>query len=411
MLRENHASQPLPAISPHVTRRPHARWRILRIVLAILVLLGLDIGLWVYHDPELAPEAVDLARTVFGPGAVAQVESWVFQAQDGLRQARYQATGAANHAQWAAPPAAPPRARAAAAQPTASAGSAAARATSSHTSSPTIASDGAIVTWSPFVYTADGQPVLERALITPDPTRPYVETALVRIDMHVAQLHLVAGTQEPISAVHVPRPGVIPAADQRAGRLLAAFNGGFKAANGAFGMFVNGATLLPPVDGLATLAIYRDGHIKMGVWGGDMTATPTMVAYRQNCPLLLDGGTLTEQANSDDPALWGKTVKNKIATWRSGLGLSADGRYLIYAAGDGLTVPSLAQALATGGADRAMQLDINSWWTRFVTYVPSSAGNHLVAQKLLSDMVGNSRQFLAPDTRDFFYLTALGSQT
>jgi hypothetical protein len=164
--------------------------------------------------------------------------------------------------------------------------------------------------------------------------------------------------------------------------------------------------LLPPIAGLATLAIYRDGHVSMGVWGSDITATPDLIAYRQNCPLLLDGGALTKQANTDDPALWGRTVKNKIATWRSGLGLSADGRYLIYAAGDGLTVPSLAQALATGGADRAMQLDINSWWTRFVTYAPSSAGHRLAAQKLLSDMVGDARQFLVPDTRDFFYLTA-----
>src|SRR5438552_250588 len=243
-----------------------------------------------------------------------------------------------------------------------------------------------------------------RALFSPDPTRPYVETALVRMDLHATQLHLVAGTQEPISSARAARPGVIPAPDRKVGRLLAAFNGGFKAANGDFGMYVNGVTLLPPIDGLATLAIYRDGHARIGVWGSDMVATPDMIAYRQNCPLLLDGGQLTDQANSDDPALWGKTVKHKIATWRSGLGLSADGRYLIYAAGDGLTVPSLAQALAWGGADRAMQLDINSWWARFVTFAHS--GSHLIAQKLLADMVGDTRQFLAPDTRDFFYLTA-----
>ncbi|KPV47886.1 hypothetical protein SE17_41035, partial [Kouleothrix aurantiaca] len=64
-----------------------------------------------------------------------------------------------------------------------------------------------------------------------------------------------------------------------------------------------------------------------------------------------------------------------------------------------------ANALASGGASRAMQLDINSWWVRFVTYAPGASG-HLVAQKLLADMVGDTRQFLAPDTRDFFYLTA-----
>jgi hypothetical protein len=185
---------------------------------------------------------------------------------------------------------------------------------------------------------------------------------------------------------------------------LAAFNGGFKAANGAFGMFVGGTTLLPPVDHLATLAIYRDGRIAMGAWGTEITPSPDLVAYRQNCPLLLDGGAPTIQAATDDAALWGHTVKNKVATWRSGLGFSADGRYLIYAAGDGLTVPSLAQALAWGGADRAMELDINSWWTRFVTYA-APRGGRLVAQKLLADMVGDPRQFLAPDTRDFFYVT------
>ncbi len=224
--------------------------------------------------------------------------------------------------------------------------------------------------------------------------------------MRLAQLHLVAGTQEPRSDVRMPRPGVIPAKDQKAGRLLAAFNGGFKAANGAFGMAVSEATLLPPTDGLATLAIYRDGHVAMGAWGDELRASPIMLAYRQNCPLLLDGGAPTDQAQTDDAALWGKTVGNKIATWRSGLGLSANGRFLIYAAGDGLTVPALAQALSQGGADRAMQLDINSWWTRFMTYAPGGSGGRLVAQKLLASMQGNARQFLAPDERDFFYVTA-----
>jgi hypothetical protein len=99
-------------------------------------------------------------------------------------------------------------------------------------------------------------------------------------------------------------------------------------------------------------------------------------------------------------------VRNKVTTWRSGLGVSADGRYLIYAVGDGLTVPTLARALALGGADRGMQLDINSFWTRFVIYGSTSDGKELIAQKLLAPMVGDARQFLAPESRDFFYVTA-----
>ena len=406
MQRQNRETQPLPDSTPQPGPRSWRGWPIVGALLAILMLGGLASGLWMYSSPAAAPELVDVARAIFGPGAVAQVESWAFQAQDGLRQAHYRATGNSSHTQWAAPPAAPLGARPTAAAPASSPSSTAAPTPPASSDSQSDPASASALAWSPFVYSADGQPVLERALISPDPTRPYVETALVRIDMRSTQIHLVAGTQEPISSVRTPRPGVIPVTDQRTGRLLAAFNGGFKAANGDFGIFANGVTLLPPIDGLATLAIYRDGHVRIGVWGSDMTSTPDMLAYRQNCPLLLDGGSLTAQADSDDPALWGRTVKNKIATWRSGLGLSIDGRYLIYAAGDGLTVPSLAQALAMGGADRGMQFDINSWWIRFVTYAPSSASHRLVAQKLLADMVGDARQFLVPDTRDFFYLTA-----
>lgn len=402
MLKQNRVTQPLPTSTPYMKRRLPLRRQLARAVFGILLVSSLAAGVALYRNPELLPEAVDTVRAIFGPSTVAQIESWAFQAQDGLRQARYQATGAATHAQWAAPPPAPPQLHPSAAAPSARVLPAPAPTARAGAAAPPA--DTNAIIWSPFVYSADGQPALERALVAPDATRPYVETALVRMDLRATQLHLVAGTQEPISSARVARPGVIPVADRKADRLLAAFNGGFKAANGDFGMYVNGVTLLQPSDGLATLAIYRDGHARIGVWGSDMTATPDMIAYRQNCPLLLDGGQLTDQANSDDPALWGKTVKNKIATWRSGLGLSADGRYLIYAAGDGLTVPSLAQALASGGADRAMQLDINSWWARFVTFAPS--GSHLVAQKLLADMVGDTRQFLVPDTRDFFYLTA-----
>jgi hypothetical protein len=233
-----------------------------------------------------------------------------------------------------------------------------------------------------------------------------VSVALVRIDLDSSRLHFVAGTTEPRSSVRVARPGTIPAVDQRPGYLLAAFNGGFKAINGAYGMAVNGVALLPTKDGLATLALYRDGSIRLGVWGRDIMPTPDLIAFRQNCPLLLDHGQPTAETEQDSPALWGYTVRNKVTTWRSGLGVSADGRYLIYAVGDGLTVPTLARALALGGADRGMQLDINSFWTRFVIYGSTSDGKELIAQKLLAPMVGDARQFLAPESRDFFYVTA-----
>jgi hypothetical protein len=389
----------LPAARRHPARR--LRRHILRAGLAAVALMAFAAGLLSYADPSFVPMAVDIARATLGPRPVALVESLVFRAQDTVRAARYRATGASSHAEWASPPVAqaPAQPARAPAHPPVSAPAPAARL------QPPPAQPASGVVWSPFDSTPDGRPALERALVSPDPARPYAEAALVRIDLYATRIHLVAGTQEPKSSARVPRPGSIPPSDQGGGKLLAAFNGGFKAANGAFGMGVGATDLLPPIDGVATLAIYHDGHAAIGAWGTELKAAPDMVAFRQNCPLLLDGGAPTAAARSDDAALWGKTVGNKIATSRSGLGLSADGRYLFYAVGDSLTVPALAQALASAGADRAMQLDINSWWTRFVTYAPD-AGGRPRAQKLLTSMAGDTRQFLAPDTRDFFYVTS-----
>ena len=391
----------------------HTDWQALLLVLAFLIGGGY---LWSYANPALIPDAVDQVRAIVGPEAVAQVETWVFQVQDLTRQALYQTTGTQPALQWAAVPAAAPRALAARTVPPVSRAQSVTSVPALQAPTPASVAPLAPATslqappihatlWSPFIAASDGQPILERAMVAPDPTRPYVETAIVRINLRATQLHLVAGTLDPHSAVAMRRPGAIPLVDQRAGYLLAAFNGGFRAIHGSFGMATDGVTLLPPRDGLATLALYHDGRVRLGEWGKDLSNTPDLIAFRQNCPLLLNGGTPTAATQIDDPTIWGKTVKNRVAIWRSGLGLSADGQYLMYAAGDGLTVPSLAQALAQAGADRAMQLDINSYWPRFVTYAATSDGTGLVAEKLLTTMVGDERLFLAPNRRDFFYVT------
>lgn len=373
--------------APHAVTHRHrspGRW----VLLLALVLVTAFGGVTVLRDPVLGATAVQLARDTVGPGAVATIEQWAFQAQDLLRQIEYRLAGARPAAVWAAP---------------------AVRLDAAGTATPvTTALTSATVTsgavqWAPLTTLSDGTAVLQRAMVAPDPQRPYVQTALVRIDLRRAQLHMVAGTAEPKSSLSQARPGVIPAADQNAGRLLAAFNGGFRAVHGGFGMMSNGVTWLPPKPGLATVALYRDGRVRIGVWGHDVVASPDLIAFRQNCPLLIDNSQLTAQANGSNRALWGGTVTNRTTTWRSGLGLSSDARYLIYAAGDGLTVPALGQALSWAGASRGMQLDINSYYTRFETY-SVGAGKALQAQKLLDRMAGDAKQYLQPYNRDFFYL-------
>jgi hypothetical protein len=174
---------------------------------------------------------------------------------------------------------------------------------------------------------------------------------------------------------------------------------------------VNGLTLLPPQDGLGTVALYRDGTVRMGSWGTDIAQTADMIAFRQNCPPLIDAGQINPGLYLNNRKAWGYTGNSDI-TWRTGLGLSQDGRYLIYAVGNGTSAAILAEALQHAGAYMAMQLDINQFYAHFYTYQylptgdPAATQNfQLTGDRLLKEMINNPHLYLTPNPRDFFYLT------
>jgi hypothetical protein len=202
----------------------------------------------------------------------------------------------------------------------------------------------------------------------------------------------------------IPNLGMIPLADQR--DLIAAFNGGFKAINGHYGMMVDYVPLLPQQPGLATLAIYQDGHVNIGAWEGGISATPDLIALRQNCPLIVQNGQVNQMVNVPNFVMWGSTIGNQDITWRTGVGITQDSRYLIYAVGNGTSIATLAEALLKAGAYNAMQLDINSHYAHFVTYQPTgNPDKPLAAVQLLDQMEKNPSLYLTPYTRDYFYLT------
>jgi hypothetical protein len=123
---------------------------------------------------------------------------------------------------------------------------------------------------------------------------------------------------------------------------------------------------------------------------------------RQNLHLLVDKGTPTPQSATDSSAIWGPTLGHKVFVWRSALGVTANGA-LVYAAGNGMSVQSLAALLAAAHCVRAMELDINPYWTNFYTYTPAAAGDPrlVVPHKLLPDMQRSLYRYLTPDSRDF----------
>lgn len=261
--------------------------------------------------------------------------------------------------------------------------------------------------WQPLPSIGDGgAAAMAVTVLRPDPARPDIQVAIVAIDLDRALLHIVAGVEEPpvVTGTLAYRPARIPPETQASNRLLAAFNGAFKAIHGADGMFADGEEYLPPVPGRATVGVLRDGSVQLGIWGRDIGPDDGLAAWRQNGRLLVDGGEVTDRARQGGLG-WGATVDLQAETWRSGLGLSADRRTLLYAVGDGLTAERLAEVLRAAGAATALQLDINNYWVRFVTFQRDARGR-LIGVPLISAMPDEPRKYLVPDKRDFFYLTA-----
>ncbi len=264
----------------------------------------------------------------------------------------------------------------------------------------TLAGEGI---WSPYIQDAYGRTVGYRTYLQPDKTRPIL-VDVVAMDLRHTRLHFVLGTIEPYSPNGPKRSGLIPPPDRVPGVLLAMFNGGFKAVHGQFGAMADGITALPPRAGLATLAIYSDGSVRMGAWGTESLPPSDMLAFRQNGPLMIDQGLINPQVNSFSPADWGYTIKSVTPTLRSGVGLSADGSILYYASGPFITVETLARTMQRAGAVEAMQLDINWYWVLFVAV--RTKGDTLALEALdPKNMKDDLNRYLWPYTRDYFYLT------
>lgn len=262
------------------------------------------------------------------------------------------------------------------------------------------------------IWTTDGLPgpiksalpPLAKTFLRPDPDRPYALVTLLQVDLRVALLHIVPGIQEPGGPRGMQGSGLIPATDSAGTQLLAVFNGGFKYADGQYGLMTGGVAYVPPVRDAATIAVLRSGKVIMGTWGLDArltTANRNLAAYRQNGGLLIDHGHIDPR--TQDQSAWGLSILNSTYTWRSAIGLTRNGT-LLYAGGSWLSAETLAKALRAAGAMTAMQLDINPFWVRAYTYTRDALGQ-LAATALNPNMQGTGTEYLYGHVRDFFYLT------
>ena len=408
-------------------RRNGARWRRRLVGLALVVALG--VALAGQANGAGGAATADWLRAALGPAATARVEAAYLDLLDTMHALAYRAGGQPAHAPWAvvpspaapAHPASKPSPLRVAASPraigsTGTLGPAPARVPAPTgpmvppsllaVVTPALAGEGM---WTTAGLPGPGAgagalPPLVKTFLRPDPSRPYALATILQVDLRVARLHVVAGVSEPGGPVGKAGQGLIPAGDTRADRLLAVFNGGFKYADGAYGLMSGTTVYVPPVWGAATIAVTRSGGVIMGSWGRDHRLTGAnrnLVAWRQNADLLIDRGRIA--ARTQDGAGWGLTVLNSTYTWRSGIGLTSRGT-LLYAAGGSLSAATLAKTLRTAGAVTAMQLDINPYWVRAFTYGRDRGGG-LVAWALDPAMPGIGMEYLYGAPRDFFYLT------
>lgn len=416
--------------------RKRSRRQLILGVLGLLVLIGVVSVVAVSRWPGLGAKVARPLRQVLGNRGVALLETALFEMQDGVQQARYGLGLQEAEAPWQA--AALPDATAvssgptpAATQlpPTATRPSLAKDATSLPTPRPTYTpkpSPTAVPTpipwtlppltpfgslagegeWQPYLHNAAGEVVGLRTFLQPDAERPYAIVAVVAFDLRRVDLHYVLGTQEPALPDGPRGSGLIPTEHLHADRLLATFNGGFMASHGAYGAMSGGLEVLPAKDGYATVAIYNDGAVRLGIWGQDINADDDLAAWRQNARLVVEDGEINPRVYNGSITTWGGNINGNIVTWRSGLGISPDNDVLYFFAGPSMSMPTLAESMTAVGVADGLLLDINESWVHF-TAVSAKSDTSLVAEPLFPEgMETWIDRYLRQSDRDFFYVTA-----
>jgi hypothetical protein len=251
--------------------------------------------------------------------------------------------------------------------------------------------------WTPVSYLGPAIAVDERSFPYPDGS--VVTVARFRSGQVAFDLHV--GSQDPpANLAALPADAQPAVSSTEAPRLLAAFNGGFKLTSGEGGFEVDGQTLAPLVDHLASFVIDSNGTGHVGIWGQDVPVpNETVASVRQNLPPLVLGSQ--PSPNVSDVAAWGSTLGGGAMVARSALGEDSEGDILY--AGSMSTLPSdLASALIASGATTAMELDINPEWVQLA--LAPSAGAPLTVGVPEQNRPPN--QFVAGWTRDFVSVVA-----
>jgi hypothetical protein len=389
-----------------------------QLALATLSLFAAALFLAYGQRHHYSDDLAELSRSLIGDENTARVESWYFAVQDRVDQIEYRLFGAETNpfgtedttllvepdgafglddgAAIAPLPLAPEPVYVPPARP------APLPLPETKTFLPSQQPGEGVWTTAGLPRTSPEDVLMARTFVRPDAARPYSVVGVLLLDKRRIRLHITGGTADPGGERGVKGPGVIPQALRK--DLLAAWNGGFQGAHGSFGMYADGRTYKPLRNGFASIAVMKDGSVRMGEWGRDLWWSDDIAAVRQNAALLVDNCEVSRRTREGNNT-WGYVEVNsaEFITWRSAVGLTQNGDLLV-AAGNSLSAETLARGLWAAGACSAMQLDINMPYVLASLYHAQADGS-LKATKFMDSMTDNPARFLSTQARDFMFVT------
>jgi hypothetical protein len=271
-------------------------------------------------------------------------------------------------------------------------------------------------------------PALVTSFVRPDPQRTDVRVYVTLWDPRQIELHIEAGTVEPISATGEHGPGLIPRAPEVMSRIVGAFNGGFQAQHGEYGMQANGIEYLPPKPYAATVLVLRDGSTAFGAWPESGGVPDDIVSFRQNLTALVQGGRFNPWGRN----WWGGTPPgwpDQVHSTRSAICLTKE-NFVGYFYSMSISAEDLGRAMLASRCTFGIHLDMNPGHAGFEFYdiapegrlprlerrlqpdweaegrVPDMPGYVFRARRMIRGM-GHMLfpRYIQREARDFFYLT------
>jgi hypothetical protein len=244
--------------------------------------------------------------------------------------------------------------------------------------------------------TVNGQPAVYGTYLRPSSVYSSYVAGIVSLNQSLVRFELRPGGEDPgPGAWHTS--DYIPAGTRRG--LLATFNSGFKISSSGGGFYLNGSTRGTLTPSVASVVYYRDGHIAIGSWDKTVRMTPDVAGVRQNLHLIVSHGRVPSSVDSNVETSWGATLGGGYYVWRSGIGITRDGR-VIFVYGPALNVRELGELLRHAGVVTGMELDINPAWMSFMYYLHSQSA-HPKPVAMLPNQMQPADRYFSPSSRDF----------